>query len=347
MKKIVYWLAGYLLIHAAVVFAVETEIDSDVLRRDATQALLNYQARLAEAERKHNLTIPPGTDDAIKTGEYMAAMEPKVENIGIEYINDEFYEALFEPRSEKAYFETYYKHMLKYDKPDVNVLRFLKTRQMTVKDAGFQAQLIRNIVQPFNADMLSTPLREKLTKLSALKDKAKSSALYTKDDFGINADNSRNSDGLSGDEQNELVKFVVSQTSYSAAYASLYELLAKRVVEPQATGGGIVAKVDEPKSLLETMHVESTRRVQSPEWYQELAVMPRDSLLREIAHIEAFQLWMQYQQYRQQELAQFMMASLMAQIQRVTSEMDAFVENASNTPAGPSGAATSADIKPQ
>jgi hypothetical protein len=317
MKKIGYCLAGYLLINSTMVLSVGAGVEDDVLRRDATQALVNYQARLAEAERRHNLTIPPGTDDAIKTGEYMSLMEPKVENIGIEYINDEFYESLFKPRSKKDYFDGYYKHLLKRDKPDVNVLRFLKTRQIEVKDAGFQAQLIRNIVQPFtdDSDVMSEGLREKLKELELAKD-AKNTTPYKKEDFDKSDGN-----GLTADEKNELINFVVSQTSYSAAYASLYELLSKRVVDPSAT-----QITGQHKSLLEAMHVESTRRVQSPEWYQEIAVMPTDSLLRELAHIEAFQLWLQYQQYRQQELNQFMLASLMSQIQRVTSSMDTYVQ---------------------
>ncbi len=307
---------------ATLVFGVGVEKTDDVLRRDATQALINYQARLAEAERRHNLMIPPGTDDAIKTGEYMSLMEPKVENIGIEYIDDEFYEALFKPRSKKDYFDGYYKHLLKRDKPDVNVLRFLKTRQIEIKDAGFQAQLIRNIVQPFtnDSDVMSEALRDKLTSLQLAKD-AKNTTPYKKEDF-----EKSNGNGLTADEKNELISFVVSQTSYSAAYASLYELLSKRVVNPSA-----VQLTGQHKSLLEAMHVESTRRVQSPEWYTEISVMPRDSLLREIAHIGAFQLWLQYQQYRQQELEQFMMASLMSQIQRVTSSMDSYVESSRAT----------------
>lgn len=62
-------------------------------------------------------------------------------------------------------------------------------------------------------------------------------------------------------------------------------------------------------SKMENMEKESKRRIESSEWLDKVNEASRTSLLREIVHMGAYNMWMQQELYKQQERIELMLAA--------------------------------------
>lgn len=75
------------------------------------------------------------------------------------------------------------------------------------------------------------------------------------------------------------------------------------------------------KSMLQIMEDESSWRIKDVNWFKEISLSSQEAVLREMAQMMAFNMWMNYQQYRQNEQIAAMMAASVAAQARLASTM--------------------------
>jgi hypothetical protein len=102
----------------------------------------------------------------------------------------------------------------------------------------------------------------------------------------------------------------VEKAIVSVGLNTFMDMLAKRNPNPNTTDN---------KSMLQVMENESAWRIQDAEWFKNISISSQEAVLREIAQMMAFNMWMNYQQYRQNEqIAAMMAASVAAQARLAT-----------------------------
>lgn len=100
-------------------------------------------------------------------------------------------------------------------------------------------------------------------------------------------------------EKESFAQKLTTQALLSVPMNAFSEMIARRV---PATGG------DNPKSAMQIMRSQCEGRITDPNWPASLVDKSPEALLREIAYMQAFQLYMQYQQYRLNEQAVSLLA---------------------------------------
>lgn len=100
------------------------------------------------------------------------------------------------------------------------------------------------------------------------------------------------------DNQQTLQKYVelLAETAgITASQNALVDIYASRIpiIEQNDQGQSV-----NTGSLMKVMEDEARRRFTNPEWVKSVSVSSQEALLREIAHIEAARLWVDYQNYR-------------------------------------------------
>lgn len=100
-------------------------------------------------------------------------------------------------------------------------------------------------------------------------------------------------------EKESFAQKLTNQALLSVPMNAFSEMVARRV---PASGG------DNPKSAMQIMRSQCEGRITDPNWPASLVEKSPEALLREIAYMQAFQLYMQYQQYRLNEQAVSLLA---------------------------------------
>ena len=273
----------------------------DVKRADAAQAIINYQGQLAEKDRLRTLVEAPGTKSVADTvgalSQYKkgaAAYSSLLSNLSAIARQN----AIFPPTTDPhiQYFQT------KVANPaNMETASLLQVSNLGNSEAQSAAQqVILNITQPFPGPM-SPELSNKLRGLAGTENPE------------------ANLPTLSFPLQVEYVNRVVSESAYSAARAPLYQMLANRLPIP-----------DDPaqRSLIDVLEKESSWRASSAQWLSDLAVTPKEGILRELAQMEAIRLWLQYQQYRQNEEIQVLLSSMLSTQNRLTEYLQKTMQDA-------------------
>ena len=106
---------------------------------------------------------------------------------------------------------------------------------------------------------------------------------------------------ISKDMQEYFAQRLLEQAVLSLSVNALGEIASKRLV----TG-------DADKTIMEIMAEESQRRFTDTEWYGAIGSASTEALLRELNHMEAFRLWLAYQQYRLSEQNVSLLSGMMA-----------------------------------
>ena len=116
------------------------------------------------------------------------------------------------------------------------------------------------------------------------------------------------------DEKIAFGKQLLDQTLYSASISALAEMAARRTPGPN-TGD---------KSVMEIMREQAMGRITSPTWQTKIATehLSQEALLKEIAQMQAFNLYMQYQQFRLNEQAVSLLVNLASAQARITPIME-------------------------
>jgi len=100
------------------------------------------------------------------------------------------------------------------------------------------------------------------------------------------------------------------QASGSVARHSFYKMYADRI--PDENGN----------SLLQIMENEVKSRFTNAAWYQSLTTASQESLLREMAQMDAFKIWLQYQQFRQGERMEALLATQLNTLINLQSQLN-------------------------
>lgn len=103
----------------------------------------------------------------------------------------------------------------------------------------------------------------------------------------------------------------IEKAIVSVSLNTFLDMVAKRNPNP-ITGD---------KSMLQIMEAESSWRIQDVNWFKEISLGSQEAVLREMAQMMAFNMWMNYQQYRQNEQIAAMMAASVAAQARLASTM--------------------------
>lgn len=124
----------------------------------------------------------------------------------------------------------------------------------------------------------------------------------------------------------------IEKAVMSVGLNTLVDMLAKRTPNTSADN----------KSMLQIMEKESTWRHQDVNWYKNISLSSQEAVLREIAQMMAFNLYMNYQQYRQNEQIAAMMAASVAAQARLASTMATMSKILAGTEAAVKAAAAEA-----
>ena len=121
----------------------------------------------------------------------------------------------------------------------------------------------------------------------------------------------------------DIANAAVEKATASVSLNAFMEMIAKR--NPSAD--------TQNKSLLQIMEEESSWRMKDVKWFQNISLSSQEAVLREIAQMMAFNMWMNYQQYRQNEQITALMAASVASQARLVNMMAVMSKTLGNTQA--------------
>lgn len=116
--------------------------------------------------------------------------------------------------------------------------------------------------------------------------------------------------GAGGEDQENIMGGVLSSMPFSLSASVLADLVARRT--PSGT---------EPRSMIDIMSGYSQQRFSQPDWYQKMGRASDAALLRELAHMQAYTMWLQFQQYKIQEQQTALLASINAMMATMNGSM--------------------------
>lgn len=106
------------------------------------------------------------------------------------------------------------------------------------------------------------------------------------------------------------VQQMVANARMSVAQHSLDQIIAEHTKQP-----GLGAQMQMPQadaSVLDVIQYEVDRRFSNSGWYIAMATATTDALLREVANILAFNVWVDYRRYMQMERVETLLATQLA-----------------------------------
>lgn len=116
---------------------------------------------------------------------------------------------------------------------------------------------------------------------------------------------------LSGQDMEDLGSKMASYSVVGASAMVLADMIARRT---PASG--------QDKSIMQVMDEMSQERVKKTDWYNEIGAASEAALLREIAHMMAYNQWVAYQQFRVSEQQLALMASMNAVMAKTNAMID-------------------------
>ena len=274
---------------------------TDVRRADAAQAIISYQAQLAENQRLNGLRAAPGSANAVATGEALASYAGQATGFSKLLSSLMLVDAGYQltPPASNPQLQYYTNNATNPAMIDISTL--LNPARLTLAEQAVVQQLIINITNPTPTKM-STSLSQALNGTPVPLDSSTPPSLEVP-------------------QKIEFVQRQMSQALFSVPQRALYEVMAARLPIPDAPNG---------ESLIQILENESTWRMQTPAWFASLAVTPAEGVLREIAQMDAMRLWLQYQQYRQEERIEVLMATMVAAQAQMVNQMLALQQAAQN-----------------
>lgn len=272
----------------------------DVRRADAAQAIISYQAKLAEQQRLNSLREAPGSANALASGESLSLYSSQSANYSSllsALISADANYQLTVPASDPQL--QYYRNNAT-NPANMDISTLLSQKRLSSASQAAVQQLVINITNPVPAPM-SVSLAQAL----------KASPMPTQPGATPTT--------LELPQQIEYVQRQMAQSLYSVAQRSFYEVMATRLPITNDPSGN---------SLLEVIDKESSWRMETPTWFVNLSVTPTEGVLREMAQMDAMRLWLQYQQYRQAERAEVLLATMVAAQARVITQIQQMQQSA-------------------
>jgi hypothetical protein len=121
--------------------------------------------------------------------------------------------------------------------------------------------------------------------------------------------------GLTGAEKERLVTRLVYGAVMGLSTGAFADIAARRTPAPNTD-----------KSVMEVMNDYSNQRFTDPDWYKVLGAASDSAILRELAHMQAYNIWVQNQQFRVAEQQLALMASLNAMMSKISYTMNEIID---------------------
>lgn len=103
----------------------------------------------------------------------------------------------------------------------------------------------------------------------------------------------------SGADQDALVNGLVGNAIITVSGSALSDIVARRTPQSSST-----------PSVIEMMNKYSQQRFTNPDWYTQISTASDSALLRELAHMQAYNTWVQFQQFRLLEQQTALLATM-------------------------------------
>lgn len=110
----------------------------------------------------------------------------------------------------------------------------------------------------------------------------------------------------SGADQDTMVNALVGNAGITVSASALSDIVARRTPSSSSS-----------PSMIEVMNTHSQQRFGNSQWYTQIAAASEPALLRELDHMMAFSLWMQFQQFKLLEQQTALMATMNTVMARI------------------------------
>lgn len=124
-----------------------------------------------------------------------------------------------------------------------------------------------------------------------------------------------NPTSLTGSGKESIVDALVENAIVSVSVSALGDIVARRTPALDSNGNPI-------DSVMEAMDNYSSQRFTNPAWYEQISASSDTALLREIAHMQAYSSYMQFQQFRVLEQQMALLATMNAVMAKMNTTMD-------------------------
>ncbi|MBS0286314.1 MAG: hypothetical protein JSR17_03410 [Proteobacteria bacterium] len=124
-----------------------------------------------------------------------------------------------------------------------------------------------------------------------------------------------NPSGLTGASKEGIVDAMVENAIVSVSVSALGDIVARRTPALDSNGNPI-------DSVMEAMDNYSSQRFTNPAWYEQISASSDTALLRELAHMQAYSSYMQFQQFRVLEQQMALLATMNAVMAKMNTNMD-------------------------
>ena len=101
------------------------------------------------------------------------------------------------------------------------------------------------------------------------------------------------------DNQDAIINALSRQSKLNVPIYSMLSAYGRRM--PSAAN-------PDNKTFMEVLEYETSQRYSNPNWHQDIAVAPQEALLKDIAAMMALSLWIQKEQYKQNERLELLMS---------------------------------------
>lgn len=286
-------------------------MNADYKNKDVALAIINYEAaaRMNEYNRNYELLFLPApfTEFAVKAGETVGASTVSAKSMDLanksllgqvqsltasDSISGRLGNAKETiPTRQELYnstFKDFYERGNTNTLVTVNAGQFLLSDNLAeVADDAQSKQFIRFLTDPFPKGIPPEALaKETDGSLTAIGKEAITTALAQKAVLGVSA-------------------------------SVLSDIIARRTPKPNAA-----PNTPGSESVMQVMNTHSKARFTDPEWYKEVGVASDTALLRELVHMQAYNSWVQYQQFKVQEQQTALLATMNAIMAKMNVAMD-------------------------
>ncbi|MBS0289076.1 MAG: hypothetical protein JSS07_03430 [Proteobacteria bacterium] len=130
------------------------------------------------------------------------------------------------------------------------------------------------------------------------------------------ASSKNNPSSLTGAAKEAIVDAIANNAILSVSISALSDIVARRTPGTDGNGNQL------PQSVMETMDQYSAQRFTNPAWYTQISTASDTALLREIAHMQAYSSWMQFQQFRVLEQQMALLATMNSMMTKMNASME-------------------------
>ncbi len=284
----------------------------DITRTQLGTALINYQAAALMQEYQLNQQLifmaAPGTDWAVAAGTAVGSASVNAGTVGASLYDNNLLRSLSvfsvatsityngataKPHDTRAggptqIYQTMKPFLLTGDAGSLPSFDVSTLTHLNKIDPAVAQQLINNITDPFpTAD--SKIISDLQTMVSG-------------------------GGELNGADQEALGTKIMEQVLISMSASALGDIASRRIINN--------ANPSAP-TIMETMDNYSQQRFTNPDWTKAMSASSEQAMIREIAHMTAYSIWLQYQQFKisEQQLA------LLASMNVVLAKMNAAIDN--------------------